>query len=113
MIIYINKDGYLAAPGVKDCNIEYEITADQATMVSSFPMDKRWKLINGKLTLVDYITIADIRNLRDNECFSVINRGILWYELLTEQQKVELKKWYNAWLDATDTMVIPKKPSWL
>jgi hypothetical protein len=54
-----------------------------------------------------------IRQRREQECFSVINRGTLWYEMLTEAQKEELKTWYQAWLDATDTRVMPDKPVWL
>jgi hypothetical protein len=54
-----------------------------------------------------------IRQRREQECFSIINRGSLWYEMLTEEQKKELKTWYQAWLDATDTRVMPDKPAWL
>lgn len=55
----------------------------------------------------------EIRLRREQECFSVINRGSLWYEMLTEEQKQELKTWYQAWLDATDTGVVPDKLAWL
>jgi hypothetical protein len=54
-----------------------------------------------------------IRQRREQECFSIINRGPLWYEMLTEEQKEELKTWYQAWLDATNTRVVPDKPAWL
>lgn len=54
-----------------------------------------------------------LRNLRNDECFSIINRGKLWYDTLTEQQIVELNAWYKAWLDVTKTKEIPVKPSWL
>lgn len=57
--------------------------------------------------------IDNIRHRREQECFSVINRGQLWYDRLTEEQSIELKKWYQAWLDATNTRVVPKKPAWL
>lgn len=55
----------------------------------------------------------ELRAIRSKECFSVINRGALWYEKLTDEQKTELETWYQAWLDVTDTMVIPEKPEWL
>lgn len=58
-------------------------------------------------------TIEEIRALRLKKCFSVINRGQLWYNTLSEAQVLELQTWYQAWLDATDTLVIPEKPSWL
>lgn len=57
--------------------------------------------------------IADLRALREKKCFSIINRGALWYETLTEEQVMELRKWYNAWLDVTVTFKIPRKPKWL
>jgi hypothetical protein len=57
--------------------------------------------------------IENLRIMRENHCFSIINRGQLWYNTLTESQKTELYTWYHAWLDVTETKVIPTKPSWL
>lgn len=54
-----------------------------------------------------------LRSQRETECFSIINRGQLWYDTLTEEQIVELKEWYIAWLDVTDTLVVPNKPNWI
>lgn len=54
-----------------------------------------------------------LRIERDNECFSVVNRGWLWYDTLTEKQTKELRKWYQDWLDVTETRKKPDKPSWL
>lgn len=51
--------------------------------------------------------------LRSKICFTVVDRGQLWYESLTEEQYLELQAWYKAWLDVTETKVIPEKPSWL
>lgn len=62
---------------------------------------------------VEAETLGQLREQREVECFAIINRGVLWYNTLTEQQKLELDKWYKAWLDVTETMVIPEKPSWL
>ena len=56
---------------------------------------------------------AELRKLRQIECFSVIDRSRLWYDNLTEDQLAELKSWYDAWLAVTETMIIPTKPSWL
>ena len=55
----------------------------------------------------------DIRKQREKECFPVINRGALWYNKLTETQKQELSAWYEEWLDAPETGVIPTAPAWL
>ena len=54
-----------------------------------------------------------LRVERDAECFSVINRGWLWYDTLTEKQTKELRKWYKDWLDVTETKKKPDRPSWL
>ena len=55
----------------------------------------------------------NIRKRRETECFPVINRGLLWYETLSVKQKIELTRWYQAWLDATNTGVVPEKLTWL
>lgn len=55
----------------------------------------------------------EYRQRRETECFSVINRGQLWYEGITISRLIELRAWYKAWLDVTETMVIPTRPSWL
>jgi len=57
--------------------------------------------------------IENLRSRREDECFTFINRGILWYETLTANQKEEMKQWYNAWLDVTETKIVPLKPNWL
>ena len=54
-----------------------------------------------------------IRSRRESECFSIINRGELWYKHLTEEQIEELDTWYQSWLDAPETLIIPEKPEWL
>lgn len=66
-----------------------------------------------KNTFDNSIALIELRNQREEECFSVINRGALWYDRLTEEQKQELSAWYQAWLDAPQTNVIPTKPAWL
>lgn len=69
--------------------------------------EERLKAIAEETALEDY------RKRRETECFSVVNRGTLWYEELTQKQKAELKKWYRAWLDGTATLTVPEKPAWL
>jgi hypothetical protein len=54
-----------------------------------------------------------LRQLRDKECFVYINRGELWYNRLTSEQKIELDMWYQEWLNVTETFIIPTKPLWL
>lgn len=56
---------------------------------------------------------AIIRYTRETDVFPIINRGGIWYDTLTEQEKSDLMEWYQAWLDATETLIIPEKPAWL
>ena len=56
---------------------------------------------------------AEFRLRRETECFSVINRGQLWYEGVSITQLLELRRWYKAWLNVTETMVVPEKPAGL
>lgn len=53
------------------------------------------------------------RFIRNQVCFPIINRGQLWYNNLTNEQKEELAKWYNDWLNVTETLIEPKTPEWL
>ena len=61
----------------------------------------------------DYQTLFELRRRREEECFSVINRGELWYKRLSEDEKSELEEWYQAWLDVTETKTVPNLPEWL
>lgn len=55
----------------------------------------------------------DLRTRREKECFSFVNRGQLWYGMLTVKQIAELTAWYKAWLKVTETKVVPERPAWL
>jgi hypothetical protein len=57
--------------------------------------------------------LADLRLQREKVCYPYINRGNLWYSRLSDEQKEELTVWYQAWLDVTETRVIPETPTWL
>lgn len=54
-----------------------------------------------------------LRKQREEVCFPYVNRGVLWYVKLNDEQKAELTEWYESWLDVTETKVIPEKPKWL
>ena len=58
-------------------------------------------------------TKETLRQQRETECFAVINRGQLWYEGISIAQLLELRSWYKAWLNVTETLVVPERPSWL
>lgn len=57
--------------------------------------------------------LTSFRSQREKACFPYINRGEMWYSRLSVEQKEELGAWYQAWLDVTETKVIPEKPEWL
>ena len=57
--------------------------------------------------------LVDLRSQREKACFPYINRGYLWYSKLTDVQKETLDLWYQAWLDVTETKVVPEMPEWL
>ena len=59
------------------------------------------------------LLIDTIRKQRERVCFTVINRGKLWYDLLTIEQLDELRSWYHAWLDAPVTLEVPVTPNWV
>ena len=54
-----------------------------------------------------------LRARRAAECFSVVDRGTLWYDKLTAEQRAELSAWYEAWLNAPETGEAPTSPSWI
>ena len=57
--------------------------------------------------------LSFLRARRNTECFPIINRGQLWYITLTQEQLTELNEWYRAWLDVTDTKIVPERPDFL
>lgn len=63
--------------------------------------------------LCDDELIAHLRKERERICFPIINRGKFWYDNLTNEQYSELKKWYEDWLNVTETKVIPITPKWV
>lgn len=62
---------------------------------------------------VPKVTNDELRRRREKECFSIINRGQLWYDCLSFEQKGELNSWYHAWLNVTETHIVPNPPTWI
>ena len=98
--------------------IDVELPQNVADYIENF---RAYQLIDGKLLKNEEYAIAlveeqekkQLRRLRENECFKIVNRGILWYNTLTEEQKQELDAWYHQWLDVTETLVIPENLEWV
>lgn len=57
----------------------------------------------------------DLRNDREIECFSIVNRGEIWYKnyVNTPERELEFNAWYQDWLDVTETLEKPIKPLWI
>lgn len=88
----------------------------EETMHLYWQNNSTWKIENGKF--IKLKTEAEVQQLllrlrREMECFPVINRGALWYDKLTDDQRTELSSWYEAWLDAPETGTAPTAPVWL
>lgn len=70
---------------------------------------------NGQITKdIKTLSAAEqeqIRAQRQKICFPVINRGALWYRLLSDEQVALLESWYRQWLDAPQTGLIPELPA--
>lgn len=54
-----------------------------------------------------------LRLKRNEECFSVVNRGTVWYDTLSQEQLENLKNWYTDWLNITETKVVPVMPDFI
>lgn len=54
-----------------------------------------------------------LRQRREYVCFRRLATYCPFYfDKLTAEQKEELKQWYQAWLDAPQTLVEPTAPEW-
>lgn len=124
MKLHVNKEtkkiiGYtlIGNPIDDNCDfIEVEMNEDEITEDLFFS-----KFEDGRIILdEDYKSeslladkIKELRDARETKCFSIINRGQPWYNTLSTEQLVEIQTWYQAWLDAPQTLVEPEKPSWI
>ena len=63
--------------------------------------------------IIDEEYLQLLRDRRKNECFPIVDRGALWYDRLSMEQINELEDWYQAWLDVTETGVVPPLPEWV
>lgn len=112
--VKINESGYLTSPYIRDANIEIEISDELYKKVSQLPMNSAWKYVDGDFVLEILYDDVALKSRRELECFRIIdNRSPMWYNHLTAEQKQELEAWYQAWLDVTETKIIPVKPEWL
>ena len=85
--------------------VEYKPARDEVENILVYILYTEEELLENKKN--------SLRLRREEECFSIINRGKLWYDNLTEEQIAELDVWYNEWLNVTITLEVPEKPEWL
>ena len=88
---------------LKDLEMEYFLSTE-----NGYRFDRQ-----SYQAMKDLKEVEKLRARRAAECFSVIDRSILWHNRLTEEQKTELNVWYQAWLNVTETKGVPEKPAWL
>jgi len=120
MKVTIDNDGYVTGWALVGDNggIDVDKPDDLDGFLECF---SGYKLVNGALTKDEERDTAarleqvkdELRRRRKEECYAYVNRGQLWYGLLTVRQLAELTSWYKAWRDVTDTLEVPERPSWL
>ena len=122
MRIVLNEQGFVDAYaliggfGVESIEVDEPIDIqDFEKNYSSYHLSdgKLIKSSDRQLEIENERVLTDLRKQREKVCYPVINRGTLWYSRLSDTQKEELDAWYQAWLDVTDTKIIPKAPTWL
>ena len=121
MKILIDENKYLTCFCV-DVELNGGIEVDTPEDIDAFAdVFRAYRYKNGELildekklqVLNDEHATNVLRRRRERACFSYINRGYLWYSKLTDEQKAELATWYQAWLDVTETKIVPTAPEWL
>lgn len=112
--IKINEDGFLESPYIHNANIIKEVDDEIYEKLMSCRIGMNWKLVDDDFIMVDILDDEVIRERRQIECFNLVdNRSQLWWSHLSDEQKKELNDWYETWLNAPKTKVIPEKPQWL
>ena len=132
MKIYYNNDGWVCHRVTYNFSDEVgfiEVSEEENEKTLSTRRNFAWKVVDGELVNVrianntDEENLEKLRDIREWECFPIINRGVLWYNTLTTEQQQELNTWYQAWLNVPQVYletkptdietIIPTKPNWL
>lgn len=121
MIVLLNENGYVESYALVGSLVDGIEVPDPEDIEHFEAHYAAYGFADGKVSFNDvWQTILDkakavdeIRNRRETECFPIVNRGQLWYDKLSKKKKEELEQWYQAWLDATNTGVVPEKLAWL
>jgi hypothetical protein len=127
LYIQVDIEGYITAVAQEayDGHMETDITMEEfiEKYGAENVTDGKHKYINGEIVSDGgtersrsvYLKLQkeELRDRRKLECYPIVNRGQVWYDTLTSEQRRELSSWYTAWLDVTETLEVPEKPFWL
>lgn len=122
MQVILNEQGYVKAYALVGSFGEPSVYVDEPENLEDFEDNYGSYYLSGDALVKNDVMQMEIelrreltylRAQREKACFPYVNRGSLWYNKLTDEQKEELDIWYQEWLDVTDTRVIPEKPEWL
>lgn len=123
MQVILNEQGYVKAYALIGGFGSPSVTVNEPENLDDFENNYRSYYLSEDNKLVksedkqkeieDKRELVNLRSQREKVCFPYVNRGYLWYNRLTDVQKEELGVWYQAWLDVTDTKVVPETPEWL
>lgn len=123
MQVILNEQGYVKAYALIGGFGTPSIAVDEPVDINDFENNYRSyylsednKLVKSDMRQMEINNereLYNLRSMREKVCFPYINRGDLWYNRLSVEQKAELNVWYDSWLDVTTTRVIPEKPEWL
>lgn len=124
--VLLNECGELCAFSSHPMTSSNGVHSFQAEVDGEFDLNRSggYRLVNGKLVFSEEkweiykettLIPNEIREQRDEECFSIVNRGGAWYRAYvnTPERQAEFDAWYQAWLEAPETRIIPEKPSWI
>ena len=123
MQVILNEQGYVKAYALIGSFGSDFVTVDEPENINDFENNYRsYYLSDGNVLVKSDDKLKEIevereliylRSQRKKACFPYINRGEMWYSRLSAEQKEELGAWYQAWLDVTETKVVPDAPEWL
>ena len=123
MQVILNEQGYVKAYALIGDFGTPSVAVNEPENIDDFEMNYRSYYLSEDNVLVksddkqkdieEQRELTSLRTQRAKICFPYINRGALWYENLTDEQREELKLWYRKWLDVTESKIVPDTPTWL
>lgn len=115
MTIYITKDNLVCNMFTEKTGVIPLTVSDklywQKLCVTPFYYAWQYDDENDEFNLVPILTAVAMRERRKVECFDLIdNKSRLWWDNLSSEDYAAVNAWYQAWLDAPETLVVPDLP---